>query len=92
MSEAFLKDPLSLFSVKGKTAVVTGATGGIAAELVAKSPPDGYTLLATPGSALGATPHLQKVNFDALRDFAAVASIGEFAFLVAAIANRRSAR
>ena len=27
MSEDFLKDPLSLFSVKGKTAIVTGATG-----------------------------------------------------------------
>jgi hypothetical protein len=26
MSEDFLKDPLSLFSVKGKTAIVTGAT------------------------------------------------------------------
>jgi NAD(P)-dependent dehydrogenase (short-subunit alcohol dehydrogenase family) len=27
MSEDFLKDPLSLFSVKGKTAVITGGTG-----------------------------------------------------------------
>src|SRR6266702_1787618 len=27
MSEDFLKDPLSLFSVKGKTAIITGATG-----------------------------------------------------------------
>jgi NAD(P)-dependent dehydrogenase (short-subunit alcohol dehydrogenase family) len=27
MSQDFLKDPLSLFSVKGKTAIVTGATG-----------------------------------------------------------------
>ena len=31
MSEAFLKDPLSLFSVKGKTAIVTGATGAFGA-------------------------------------------------------------
>ena len=31
MSEDFLKDPLSLFSVKGKTAVVTGATGAFGA-------------------------------------------------------------
>ena len=29
MSEDFLKDPLSLFSVKGKTAIVTGATGAL---------------------------------------------------------------
>ena len=31
MSEEFLKDPLSLFSVKGKTAIVTGATGALGA-------------------------------------------------------------
>ena len=31
MSEDFLKDPLSLFSVKGKTAVITGATGAFGA-------------------------------------------------------------
>ena len=29
MSEDFLKDPLSLFSVKGKTAIITGATGAL---------------------------------------------------------------
>jgi len=31
MSEDTLKDPLSLFSVKGKTAIVTGATGALGA-------------------------------------------------------------
>jgi NAD(P)-dependent dehydrogenase (short-subunit alcohol dehydrogenase family) len=31
MSDDFLKDPLSLFSVKGKTAIVTGATGAFGA-------------------------------------------------------------
>ena len=31
MSEDFLKDPLSLFSVKGKTAIITGATGAFGA-------------------------------------------------------------
>jgi NAD(P)-dependent dehydrogenase (short-subunit alcohol dehydrogenase family) len=40
MSEDFLKDPLSLFSVKGKTAIITGATGAfgvIAAKTLAAS-------------------------------------------------------
>ena len=37
-----------------------GATGTIANDLVAKSAPDGYTLLAAPGSAMAATPHLFK--------------------------------
>ena len=31
MSEAFLKNPLSLFDVKGKTAIVTGASGAFGA-------------------------------------------------------------
>jgi tripartite-type tricarboxylate transporter receptor subunit TctC len=61
-----------------------GGTGVIANDIVAKSPADGYTLLAAPSSAVVATPHLQKVPFDTFRDFAPVALIGEFANLVAA--------
>jgi len=52
-----------------------GATGMIANELVAKSPPDGYTLLAAPGSAMAATPHLYKVPYDPLRDFSPLSLI-----------------
>ena len=36
MSEAFLKNPLSLFDIKGKTAVITGASGAFGA-LAAKT-------------------------------------------------------
>ena len=36
MSEAFLKNPLALFEVKGKTAIVTGASGAFGA-LAAKT-------------------------------------------------------
>jgi tripartite-type tricarboxylate transporter receptor subunit TctC len=52
-----------------------GAGANIAAELVAKSPPDGYTvLLANAGLATGATAYV-KLNFNALRDFAPVSQV-----------------
>ena len=46
-----------------------GASGFIGADIVAKAPPDGYTLsLSVPNShSLG--PHVMKAPYDALRDF-----------------------
>ena len=61
-----------------------GATGTIAADFVAKSAPDGYTLLSSPSSVLGSTPHLRKVPFNTLRDFAPVAPFATFSFLLVA--------
>ena len=55
-----------------------GATGTIGSELVVKSPPDGYTLLAAPSSALGSTPHLQKLPYNTLRDLVPIAQINQF--------------
>jgi tripartite-type tricarboxylate transporter receptor subunit TctC len=49
----------------------TGANGNIGTEMVAKSPPDGYTLLVTP-EAITSNPHVYKVNYDALKEFAPV--------------------
>lgn len=49
-----------------------GAAGSLGAELVAKSTPDGYTLLVTPSAVLTINPHIHgpKLRYDTFRDFA----------------------
>ena len=44
-----------------------GAGGSIASEIVAKSPPDGYTLLAN-SSGITITPSLMKLGYDPLKE------------------------
>src|SRR5262245_7363407 len=51
-------------------------------EIVAKAPPDGYTLLVT-GSGLWIGPMLQKARFDAVRDFAPISLIERTVNIVA---------
>jgi len=55
----------------------TGASGLIAAEDVAKSPPDGYTLMLASQTVLAVAPRLyRKAAVDPIKDFAAVAYCG----------------
>lgn len=53
-----------------------GASTIIGAEIVAKSPADGYTLLLTTGTAVSINPHFfRKLPYNAERDFVAVAKL-----------------
>jgi tripartite-type tricarboxylate transporter receptor subunit TctC len=50
-----------------------GAGGSIGAETLAKSAPDGYTLMVTTPGVIAVNPRLHsKIGFDTLRDFAGV--------------------
>ncbi len=60
-----------------------GASGNIGTEFVAKSAPDGYTLLLTTNT-LAVAPALYKVSFDPVRDFTHISEIvtGSMALVV----------
>jgi tripartite-type tricarboxylate transporter receptor subunit TctC len=53
-----------------------GASGTIAADYVAKQPPDGGTLLMAHINSQAITPGLQKVNYDPAKDFQPVVLVG----------------
>jgi tripartite-type tricarboxylate transporter receptor subunit TctC len=50
----------------------SGAGGVIGADLVAKAPPDGHTVLIATPAEIAILPHMQKMPYDALRDLAPV--------------------
>jgi tripartite-type tricarboxylate transporter receptor subunit TctC len=60
-----------------------GALGNIAAQNVATSEPDGYSILFTPNSAPVANVHLfKKLPFDPIKDFAPIAPVATLGFVV----------
>ena len=82
----YYSDKLSRLA--GKPVVVEnkpGAQGLLATDYVAKSRPDGYTILITPASSTLATaPHIFKhIPFDPLKDFQPVTTINSLPFVVA---------
>src|SRR5580704_12620883 len=66
--------------ILGQTVLVenrTGASGLLAAEDVAKSPPDGYTLMMASQTVLAVAPRLyRKATVDPIKDFAAISYCG----------------
>ena len=67
-----------LFIVENKV----GAGGAIAADYVAKSPADGYTLLMAAMPVMAILPIITKTNFDPLRDFVAISNVGSNPFVM----------
>ena len=66
-SEVFGKS----FYVENKT----GANGTIAAETVAHSQPDGYTLLMAVTPQIAIAPAMMKVQYDPVKDFAPISAV-----------------
>jgi len=52
-----------------------GASNTIAADLTAKAPPDGHTLLAATNTGQAIAPHLLKLSFDPIKDLTPIALI-----------------
>ncbi len=58
-----------------------GANGQIAAQIVARAKPDGYTLLMTTNTSHSANPSLvRNLSYDPIKDFTPIARVGELPF------------
>ena len=66
-----------------------GASGVIAAELVARAPADGYTLFLSTNTVHSGNPHLfKKLPYDPIADFTPIARICNFLFILAVPADQ----
>jgi tripartite-type tricarboxylate transporter receptor subunit TctC len=70
----------------GQPVIVENKPGGgaiVATEYVAKSPPDGYTLLVGASGAMAINPAVYaKLPYDPVRDFVAVSELGSFPLIL----------
>ena len=61
----------------------SGAGGILAAEIVARSAPDGYTLFLASSTGVTAAPSLYKLTYDPIRDFAPITQFATASFILA---------
>jgi tripartite-type tricarboxylate transporter receptor subunit TctC len=69
----------------GRTFVVEnepGAAGIIAAQRVARAPPDGYTLFFSTISQIAIAPFTHKIGFDPIKDFKPIAIVATTPFII----------
>jgi tripartite-type tricarboxylate transporter receptor subunit TctC len=59
-----------------------GGNGNIGTDMVAKAPPDGYTILLTTNATIVINPHLSKLPYDPVRDFAPVSQVAALPFVL----------
>ena len=79
IAESLQKGLGQVVLVEGKP----GANGQIAAEYVAKSPADGYTLFLTTNTTHSANPYLyKKLSYDPIKDFTPISRVSYFPFLL----------
>jgi tripartite-type tricarboxylate transporter receptor subunit TctC len=79
-----------IMRLHGKNVVVDykpGAGGAIAAELLTRSPADGYTVMGATNAFFGVMPHLNPLKFDPLQDLTPVALIGDTAMAIVGSAS-----
>jgi tripartite-type tricarboxylate transporter receptor subunit TctC len=61
-----------------------GGNGNIGTDIVAKAPPDGYTILLTTNATIAINPHLQKLPYVPVRDFEPVSLVAALPFVLVA--------
>jgi tripartite-type tricarboxylate transporter receptor subunit TctC len=77
---------IKLSDIFGHSVVVDnrpGATGAIAAEMLAKAPPDGYTLMMLAVAQVVPNAFDDKLSYDVVRDFAGVSYVSRNPYLMA---------
>jgi tripartite-type tricarboxylate transporter receptor subunit TctC len=64
-----------------------GGGGNIGSDIVAKAPPDGYTLLMTTNAPIAINPNLDRAPYDPVRDFTPISQLAVLPFLLSVHVN-----